>query len=112
MADHRRGVRVWPFREIDDNRRMTRRAVGDPWYTVLYREPARWWWMQPITNGLAGGAGVWLLSRSLLLSIGYMLSAVVIGLPLTFRRRRRPVQIGQPPKRPPNRPLSRPGDPY
>jgi hypothetical protein len=35
-----------------------RRRVGDPWYTALYQEPARLWWLVP----LAGAASWFVLS--------------------------------------------------
>lgn len=41
-------------RDRGSNHVQVRRQVGDPWYTVLYRQPARLWWAAAIPAGLAG----------------------------------------------------------
>ena len=64
---------------------VLRRRTGDPWYTALYREPARMWWAPPI----AGGAAFAIVGAALgddTNALGGALGWLVVALPFSWWR--------------------------
>jgi hypothetical protein len=70
-----------------------RREPRDPWHTVLYKDPARLWWLPGLLAGLAYAAASALAGQDLRprhVVTGLLVSAVVLAIGgVSFRRDRR-----------------------
>jgi hypothetical protein len=61
-----------------------RRSVGDRWYTVLTKDPARYWWAPAPVSGLLSAAIVYAFGRDVAVAVGFgaflFVSQFFIGL--------------------------------
>lgn len=86
---------------------VARRQVGDPWYTVLYKEPATAWWATPAIGTLTFGSILWFRDDPMIALIGAS-AFLFVGFPGARWRHRHPDGRRRWEQ---NAPLPRPGEP-